>query len=158
MAQEIQTIYQNDGIAAEVQIPDAFISEPRSGYQEDRDFTSLVAWQNSRNVKLFCYQQLVPCLPGSEKFNLKSQIERATVSVTANIAEGYGRFHYRESVQFYRISRGSLYELKDHLLTCKDIEYVDEKLMQEGLKKIEAAKISLNGFINFVRSKFEKKQ
>ncbi|MCF7822997.1 MAG: four helix bundle protein [Candidatus Marinimicrobia bacterium] len=117
---------------------------------------SLVAWQNARKVKLFCYDEIVPKLPAAEKYNLKDQIIRAATSSTANIAEGYGRFHYKESAQFYRISRGSLYELKDHLISCNDLNYIDDHLLREGLNLIEDAKINLNGYIKFVLSKVEK--
>ena len=51
-------------------------------------------------------------LPREEKFNLDTQIRKAAVSITANISEGYGRYNYQEGIQFYRISRASLYEPK----------------------------------------------
>ncbi len=141
----------------EAVLHDNSISDPDGGYQNQKDFTTLVAWQNAREVKLFFYKKVIPLLPASEKYALSSQIQRAAVSITANISEGYGRFHYKESVQFYRIARGSLYELKDHLITSQDLEYVDRELLSEGFQLIEKAKISLNGFINFVRSKYEKR-
>ncbi len=91
-------------------------------------------------------------LPKEEKHNLDFQIRKASVSSTANIAEGYGRFHYQEGIQFYRISRASLYELKDHLLSCFDLNFIDETLKIEGEFLIEEAKKTLNGYINFVKS------
>ncbi len=87
-------------------------------YNENRDFTSLVCWQDARKVKLFFYESILPRLPESEKYNLDIQIRKSTVSSTANIAEGYGRYHYQEGIQYYRISRGSLYESKAHLISC----------------------------------------
>ncbi len=83
---------------------------------------------------------------------MKFQIRKAGVSATANISEGYGRFHYQEGIQFYRISRGSIYELKDHLITCFDLEYIDKNLYNEGLQLIETAKRILNGYIKFVKN------
>ena len=139
----------------EADLQDTTISDPRKGYQNQKDFTTLIAWQNSRDVKLFFYKKVIPLLPNSEKYALANQIRRASVSITANISEGYGRFHYKESVQFYRIARGSLYELKDHLITCDNLEYIDNKLLLQGTKLLEKAKASLNGFINYVRSKYE---
>lgn len=133
------------------------ISDPKNEYQNQKDFTTLIAWQNARSVKLFFYKKVIPLLPNSEKYALVTQLQRAAVSITANISEGYGRFHYKESVQFYRIARGSLYELKDHLITCVDLNYIDQHVLQEGSELIEKAKISLNGFINYVRSKYEKR-
>jgi len=63
-------------------------------------------------------------LPTEEKYDLASQMRRAAISSSANIAEGYGRFHYQENIQFCRISRGSMYETQDHLITCIDNQYI----------------------------------
>ncbi|HEX9252569.1 MAG TPA: four helix bundle protein [Ignavibacteriaceae bacterium] len=82
-------------------------------------------------------------------------MKRASVSATANISEGYGRYHYKESMHFYRISRGSIYELKDHLISCYDLGYIDEDLKQKAEVMIENAKRTLNGYINFVRGKIQ---
>lgn len=102
-------------------------------------------------VKLFFYEKILPLLPNAEKYNLDIQIRKSTCSSTANIAEGYGRFHYQEGLQFYRISKGSLYESKDHLISCFDLGYIKDDLYKECLELIEKAKISINGYINFVK-------
>ncbi|NIR48956.1 four helix bundle protein [candidate division KSB1 bacterium] len=122
-------------------------------YDVNRDFITLEAWQNARDVKLFFHKKVLPRLPREERYNLLSQIRRASISITANIAEGYGRFHYQEGIQFYRISRGSLYELKDHLITCLDLQYIDTKTYDEGKQLIELAQKNLNGYINYVKNK-----
>lgn len=70
---------------------------------------------------------ILKSFPNDEKFELISQMRRASRSVTHNIAEGYGRFHYKENAQFCRISRGSLYELIDQLITAKDENYINEE-------------------------------
>lgn len=129
--------------------------EPEGKYDENRDFTSLICWKDARSVKLFFYKKVLPLLPKEEKFNLDVQIRKASVSCTANISEGYGRFHFQEGIQFYRISRGSAYELKDHLISCFDLEYIRREIYNEGLDLLEKAKISLNGYINYVKSKNE---
>ena len=67
---------------------------------------------------------LARLLPDFEKYGLASQLRRAATSVTANIAEGYGRYSYQENAQFCRQARGSLYELRDHLTTCADEHYL----------------------------------
>lgn len=89
-------------------------------------------------------------LPGDEKYNLIEQIRRAALSVTANIAEGYGRFHYQEGIQFYRVARGSLFELKDHLISCYDLGHIDRSFFEKGNELVETAKKTLNGYINYV--------
>jgi len=125
--------------------------------ENSKDFTSLFAWKIACEVKLFFYDVVIPKLPKEENYNLKNQIRRASISVTANISEGYGRFHYKEGVQFYRISRGSLYELKDHLISCYDLKYIDENLLKEGIELIEKSKIALNGYIGYVKNKIKNK-
>ncbi|MDZ7741764.1 MAG: four helix bundle protein [Bacteroidota bacterium] len=128
---------------------DIFIEEPSEFYRSDKDFTSLAAWQNAREVKLFFYINVLPKLPEIEKYNLNIQIRKAAISGTANIAEGYGRFHYQEAIQFYRISRASIYELKDHLISAFDLGFIVEKIHDDGLGLIEKAKVSINGFIKY---------
>lgn len=95
-------------------------------YAPSKDFTTLEAWQKARDLKLFFYREIIPFLPTEEKFNLNVQIRKASVSGTANISEGYGRHYRQESVKFYRISRGSIYELKDHLISCYDCDFVQK--------------------------------
>src|SRR6187455_2185094 len=94
-------------------------------YDAQRDFTTLDAWKKARILKIFFYNEIIPTLPSEEKFNLCIQIRKASVSVTANISEGYGRYNYQEGIQFYRIARGSIYELKDHLTSCLDLSFID---------------------------------
>ena len=122
-------------------------------YNPYKDFITLDAWRKARMVRLFFYKEVIPCLPYEEKFNLNTQIRKASVSCTANIAEGYGRFFYQEGIQFYRISRASLYELKDHLISCYDYKFVGKECYDKGISLIEDAKFTLNGYIKYVNSK-----
>jgi len=131
---------------------DFIFEDARAAYKEDRDFPSLICWKDARNVKLFFYRKVLPKLPPEEKFNLDIQIRKSVCSSTANIAEGYGRFHFQEGLQFYRISRGSTYESKDHLISCHDLQYTDDAIYEEGLKLIERAKMSINGYIRYIKN------
>ena len=88
-----------------------------------RTFQDLEVWQVGRDVRVRLYI-VVNRLPDSERYNLSAQIRRAAVSLTANVAEGYGRFHFKENIQYCRITRGSAYELIDHLITCQDERYL----------------------------------
>ena len=101
----------------------------KPGYNSYKDFTTLEAWKKARVLKLFFYREVIPILPSEERFNLGIQVRRASVSVTANISEGYGRYNHRECIHFYRIARGSIYELKDHITTCLDLNLVDKELL-----------------------------
>ena len=64
--------------------------------------------------------------PVEEKYKLIDQLQRATRSVTANIAEGFGRYHYQENSQFCRHSRGSLHEVIDHLIVANEEAYLTD--------------------------------
>ena len=132
------------------------IHEPGGVYHTEKDFTSLLAWKKATEVKLFFYRMILPKLPSAEKYNLDIQIRKAAVSSTANIAEGYGRYHYKEGIQFYRISRGSLAELKDHLITCFEIDYIPKDIKDEGLELISTARKILNGYIKYTKNQLKK--
>jgi four helix bundle protein len=127
------------------------VEEYREDYKPHKDFTGLICWQDCREVKLFIYRKLLPVLPYDENKNTGFQIRKSARSVTANIAEGSGRYNYQEDIQYLRIARGSLYELKDDLIFCRDLKYISEETYQEGLLKIEKAKSSTNGFINYLK-------
>jgi four helix bundle protein len=88
-----------------------------------RDFKDLEVWKAGRDLPKKIYE-LSKALPDFEKFGLASQLRRAASSVTANIAEGFGRFGYQENIQMCRQARGSLYEIRDHLTACVDEGYV----------------------------------
>ena len=88
-------------------------------------FEDLEVYKLAREFRKRIYQ-LTKKLPKKEKYNLVGQMERAAVSLTNNIAEGYGRYHFQENIQFCRQSRGSLCELIDDLNTCFDECYICE--------------------------------
>jgi four helix bundle protein len=86
-------------------------------------FKDLEVWKVARELRTAIYG-VARVLPDLEKYGLAGQLRRAATSVTANIAEGYGRFSYQENAQFCRQARGSLYEVRDHLTTCVDEHYL----------------------------------
>ncbi|MGC9995540.1 MAG: four helix bundle protein [Terriglobia bacterium] len=119
-----------------------------------RDFKDLEVWQTARQLRREMYG-VAKSLPDVEKFGLASQIRRAAVSVTANIAEGYGRFGYQENAQMCRQARGSLYELRDHLTTCVDEGY----LGIADAKRLDALIHSVTRLLNgYLRSTLARKQ
>jgi four helix bundle protein len=85
-----------------------------------------------------------------KKDTIGKQIARSADSVSANIAEGYGRFYYKESKQFYFYSRGSLQETKSWIGKCKRRKLVREAQCEELLQKAETILLKLNAFIKFV--------
>jgi four helix bundle protein len=118
-----------------------------------KDFTPLTAWLKAKMVRNFFYAQVIPHLPPDERFNLCEQMRRACVSGTANIAEGYGRYYYTEGIQFYRIARGSLYELNDHLISCLELGYITSDIFDAGKTHLDEAKRTLNGYIKYVQNR-----
>jgi four helix bundle protein len=87
------------------------------------------------------------CFPKSEEYHLKAQVLDSSRSVTANIAEGFGRFHYQENVQFCRQSRGSLDETLEHMITAYDDKYIDRDMLNEINKDYKECLKQLNGYI-----------
>ena len=122
--------------------------EERDGvaHQKVGDFTELRTWQAARKLRLELYR-LTNNFPEEEKFGLAAQIRRAAVSVTANLAEGYGRFSYQENIQFCRQSRASVYELRDHLTTALDAGYLSrDKFRELNTVALDVTRL-LNGYI-----------
>lgn len=91
-----------------------------------KDFTDLQVWQNSHSLVLSVYK-LTNKFPKSEAFGLISQLQRASVSITSNIAEGFGRQGIKEKIQFYYLAQGSLTEVKNQLILSKDLNYISKK-------------------------------
>lgn len=123
-------------------------------YTSLKTFEDLKIWQEARLLRNDVFQ-LVSQFPSNEKFRLADQLIRCTRSVTANIAEGYGRYHYQEFIQFCRHSRGSLEETKDHLICAVDCKYIDEATFQLYRVRIDALNRMINAFVNHLKSKKE---
>lgn len=117
-------------------------------------FEDLIVWRKARELRLEL-TGIVRTLPKNEFYLLSNQIIRAARSVTNNIAEGYGRYHYQENIQFCRHARGSLYELIDHLIICLDENYLKkEKFSDLRSKTLNTIKI-LNGYISYLKQQKE---
>jgi four helix bundle protein len=89
--------------------------------------------------------------PKEEKFLLSAQMKDSARSITANIAEGYGRYHYQEAIQFCRIARGSLMETYDHLSSAIDEEYIPEERYLELKLQYEHLLKLINGYISYLK-------
>lgn len=99
-----------------------------------KSFEELNCWKAARILRNEV-KDLIKTFPQDEKYGLVSQMRRASRSVTHNIAEGYGRFHYKENIQFCRTSRGSLYELLDQFITALDETYITQEEYNISRKK-----------------------
>jgi four helix bundle protein len=116
-----------------------------------RTFEDLDVWKVCRELRIRL-SNLAKTFPKDEKYRLTDQLIRASRSVTANLAEGYGRFHYAENAQFARQARGSLYEVLDHLIVCKDEKIVDEETFDRVREDIMRALTVVNGFIRCLKT------
>ncbi|MEQ8927017.1 MAG: four helix bundle protein [Fulvivirga sp.] len=123
------------------------LSEPLN---EIKSFEDLECWKHCKELRSFT-KPIISKFPKEEKFRLYDQIIRAVRSTTNNIAEGYGRFHYQENIQFCRVSRGSLFELIDHFIIAEEENYISNETLLEIKLKINRCLAILNGYINYLR-------
>ena len=125
------------------------MEEQKASYQT---FEDLDAYKIAREFRKAMYG-VARRLPESEKFGRVSQVRRAAVSLTNNIAEGHGRFHYLDQIRFMLQARGSLEELLDDLNVCQDEGYLppgDVSVLKEHGWRVHKV---LNGYIRFLRNR-----
>lgn len=112
-----------------------------------RSFEDLEVWQLAKNLALEIYK-LTKNFPDTERYGLTSQLRSAAVSIAANIAEGFGRYHLKDSVKFYYNARGSLLEVKSHLLIAHECGLIKSEILSSLLLKIRNLGVKLNNFIS----------
>jgi four helix bundle protein len=118
---------------------------------EVKSFENLEVCQIGRELVTKVYT-LTASLPQSEAFGLAAQIKRAALSVPANIAEGFGRYHYMDKARFYLNARGSLYELKSHLLIARDLGYFKRsRPVSDILTLVDNLSVKLNNLVATTR-------
>lgn len=114
-----------------------------------RTFEDLDVWKICRELRRQI-AELARTFPQEEKYRLTHQLIRAARSVTANLAEGYGRFHYAENIQFARQARGPLYEVLDHLTVARDERFLSHQQFEATRDEVLKATMLLNGFIRYL--------
>ena len=114
-----------------------------------RSFEGLECWKACREIRNYV-SVIIKKFPPEEKYALTDGMRRASRSTTENIAEGYGRYHFQENIQFCRMSRGSVYELMDQFIAAKDDGYISEEEYIKGRELLEKGKGLLNGYINYL--------
>ncbi len=110
------------------------------------EFTDLVAWQEGHKLVLMIYK-LTKTFPKEETYSLVDQLRRAVVSITSNIAEGFGRQGYKEKVQFYYLAKGSLVEVKNQIFIAKDLEYISNDTFDSTFQQLNTTQKLLQGLI-----------
>lgn len=111
----------------------------------------LKVWVRAKDFALKIYEQVLPLLPAEEKWNLNQQLRRSSLSISANIAEGYGRFYYQDNVRFCYLARGSLEETLSHLVFAFEMKYIPITLYEEFESEGEEIDKMLNGYISFLK-------
>lgn len=119
--------------------------------KESRRLETLVVWQQSLDYAVDVCQSVIPLLPPEEKWALASQLRRAVQSIPANIAEGYGRYNYQETIHFCYIARGSMAETKTFLIMAHRLGYISKKDEDAYLSRLVELGKMLNGFIGHLR-------
>jgi len=89
-------------------------------------FTDLNAWQEAHKLVVAIYK-ITKGFPKEELFGLVSQMRRSAVSITSNLAEGFGRQGQADKKQFYIVARGSVTELQNQMLICHDVGIISAK-------------------------------
>jgi four helix bundle protein len=117
-----------------------------------KDFDDLEIYQLSLDLADRIYD-LTADFPAEEKFNVISQLRRASTSIGANIAEGFGRFHYKENIQFCRQARGSLSETKHFMIFSKKRKYIPEEIYEQFTANYKKLQIKINNYINSIGKK-----
>src|SRR5258705_4466496 len=90
--------------------------------------------------------------PKSEEYHLKAQVLDSSRSITANIAEGFGRFHHQENIQFCRNSRGSLDETLEHMISAYDEKFITKELLNDINKEYKECLKQLNSYIKYLKT------
>ena len=120
--------------------------------QPFRTFEDLEVYKKARQFRKSMYG-VTRKLPDFEKYELSSQIRRASVSLTNNIAEGHGRYHYLEQLKFLFQARGSLQELIDDLNVCEDEEYLPKSEVFDLKNLAKEVQRLISGYARYLRDR-----
>ncbi len=119
--------------------------------EEIKNFYDLNAWKKGHNLALEIYK-ITRLFPKDEIYAMISQLRRASSSVTANIAEGFARYHFKDKIRFYYNARGSATEIQSFLLLAKDLGYINFQTCKRlGEDANEVGKL-INGLIRSIEN------
>ena len=117
-----------------------------------RNFRKLDVWIEARYLVKEVYS-ITSQLPSTEKFGLVSQINRCSISIPANIAEGSAKDSQKDFIRFLQIALGSAYELETHLILCGDLKFIEEKKLNLTIDKIQILQRRIASLIKYNQSK-----
>ncbi|PQJ10582.1 four helix bundle protein [Flavipsychrobacter stenotrophus] len=116
-----------------------------------KSFNDLEVWKAARLYKKAIYDLSIT-FPSTEKYRLEDQMIRASRSIGSNIAEGYGRYTYKDQLHFCIQARGSLFETVNHLIDAYDCKYIDKETLQNFKNQANEVEKLLNGYIAWLRT------
>lgn len=119
---------------------------------ERKGLEGLTAWRRSLDFAKRIYTQVIPILPKEEKWVMASQLRRASSSISANIAEGYGRFYFQEGVRYCYLARGSLEEALSFLTLARELNYLPEDVFGELQSDAYELKKIINGYVVYLKN------
>src|SRR6266699_5666923 len=128
------------------------VTKAEASPEKFQTFEDLEVYKAAREFRKAMYV-VTRRLPDFEKYDLASQIRRASVSLTNNMAEGHGRYHYPDQIRFFLHSRGSLEELVDDLNVCLDENYLSSDEVAKLKEKARGVLILINGYLRYLRSR-----
>lgn len=116
-----------------------------------RDFTSLEIYCLAEDLIVDIYK-ICKEFPKEEIYGISSQLKRAVISIALNIAESYGRYHFKDRCLFLYNARGSLLEVKSLILICLKLQFIKEPIKEKLLQKVNTLGVKINNYINYLKS------
>jgi four helix bundle protein len=116
-----------------------------------KSFKDLDAWKKSHELRVWIIK-LILQFPKDYQYGLSAQLQRFSISVSSNIAEGFGRTSIKEKLHFYSIKQGSLTEAQDQLLLCGDLKLINEKILDELMSLSEDVHKLIHGKMRYIRN------
>ena len=114
--------------------------------QKIKTFTDLKVWQEGHKLVILIYK-ITKKFPSDEIYGLVSQMRRSAVSITSNVAEGFGRQGMKDKIKFYYMAQGFLTELKNQLLISNDLDYIKNSEFKDIAEKANLVHALLQGLI-----------
>ena len=125
-------------------------SLPSSSPPGQRGFEDLRFYRQALDFVRMAYA-LAKTFPPEERYNMADQIRRSAISITNNIAESYGRFHFADKLRFLYVARGSLEETLSIFITARVVGYCDEATVNTARQLAHSINRGLNGYVTYIR-------
>lgn len=117
-----------------------------------KDFTSLEIYQLAEKIIIEVYK-ITQSFPKEEIYGITSQLRRAAISIALNIAESYGRYHFKNKISFLYNSRGSLLETKSTILISYKLGFLKEEEKNRLIEEVDNLGVKLNNYIQYLRKR-----